>query len=104
RVLGPGLLEPIYEPALCIELDDAGLRYQRRIRLPVYYKERLLGEQRVDLIVNDLVVIEIKAVERPNPIFEAQLMTYLRLTGRRVGLLMNFNSRLMKDGITRRIL
>src|SRR5262245_24743635 len=83
RILGPGLLEPIYESALGIEFEDAGLKYERQIRLPVYYKERLLGEQRVDLIVNDLVLVEIKAVDRLHPVFEAQLLTYLRLTRKR---------------------
>jgi GxxExxY protein len=101
RVLGPGLLEPVYEAALCIELDDAQIPYCRQIRLPAHYKGRRLGEYRLDLIVNDCVVVEVKAVERANPLFEAQLLTYLRVTGKPVGLLLNFNSRLLKDGITR---
>jgi GxxExxY protein len=104
RVLGPGLLESIYEAAICIEFDDIGLQYKRQTRLPVYYKGRTLGEYRVDLVVEDRVIVEIKSVERFNPVFEAQLLTYMRLTGKRVGLLLNFNSRLMKDGITRRVL
>ena len=103
-MLGPGLLESIYEEAICIEFDDIGLQCKRQIRLPVYYKGRPLGEYRVDLMIEDLVIVEIKSVERFNPVFEAQLLTYLRLTGKRVGLLLNFNSRLMKDGITRRVL
>ena len=94
----------MYESALCIELDDAGLKYERQTRLPAYYKGRPLGEYRVDLIVRDLVLVEIKSVERMNPVFEAQLLTYLRLTGKRVGLLINFNSRLLKDGVKRLIL
>jgi GxxExxY protein len=104
RGLGPGLLETIYESALCIELDDVGLNYVRQCRAPAYYKGRLLGEYRVDLIVADFVVVEVKSVERMNPVFEAQMLTYLRLTEKRVGLLLNFNSRLMKDGIQRLIL
>jgi GxxExxY protein len=104
RVLGPGLLESIYEAAICIEFDDIGLQYKRQTRLPVYYKGRTLGEYRVDLVVEDRVIVEIKSVERFNPVFEAQLLTYMRLTEKRVGLLLNFNSRLMKDGITRRVL
>ena len=104
RVLGPGLLESIYEEAICIEFDDLGLTYTRQTRLPVYYKGRPLGEYRVDLVVEDLVLVAIKSVERFNPVFEAQLLTYMRLTKKRVGLLLNFNSRLMKDGITRRVL
>jgi GxxExxY protein len=104
RVLGPGLLETIYEAAMCIEFDDAGVKYERQTRLPAYYKGRLLGEYRVDLVVDDLVLVEIKSTERLNPVFEAQLLTYLRLTGKRIGLLINFNSRLLKDGVKRLIL
>lgn len=101
RILGPGLLEPVYEAALCIELDDAGLSYVRQVRLPAFYKGRRLGEYRMDLIVEDCVIVEIKAVERENPLFQAQLLTYLRVTGKPIGLLLNFNSRLLKEGITR---
>ncbi len=104
RVLGPGLLETMYEAAMCIEFDDAGVTYDRQTRLPAYYKGRLLGEYRVDLVVENLVLVEIKAIDRFNPIFEAQLLTYLRLTGKRIGLLINFNSRLVKDGVKRLIL
>jgi GxxExxY protein len=104
RVLGSGLLEPVYETAMCIEMDAAGLAYARQVRLPAHYKGRLLGHYRIDLVVEDLVLVEIKSVERMNPLFEGQLLTYLRITNKRVGLLLNFNSRLMKDGITRLIL
>ena len=104
RVLGPGLLEPTYETAMCIEFDDMGIGYVRQTRLPALYKGRRLGEYRIDLIVEGLVVVEVKAVERPNPLFEAQLLTYLRVTGKPVGLLINFNSRLLKDGVTRLVL
>jgi len=104
RVLGPGLLESAYETAMCIELDDAGLCYERQKAITAYYKGRLLGEYRVDLLVEDSVVVEIKSVERPIPLFEAQLLNYLRQTKKPVGLLINFNSRLLKDGITRRVL
>ena len=104
RVLGPGLLAPSYEAALCIEFDDTFVRYERQTRLPAYYKGRLLGEYRIDLVVDDLVLVEVKSVERLNPVFEAQLLTYLRLTGKRIGLLINFNSRLLKDGVKRLIL
>jgi GxxExxY protein len=100
RVLGPGLLEAAYESALA-ELDDAGLRYVRQKVFPAFYKGRRLGQYQVDLIVEDLVVVEIKSVEVSKPLFEAQLLTYLRVSGTRVGLLINFNSRLLKDGVTR---
>jgi GxxExxY protein len=99
--MGPGLLETMYESAICIEFDEVPLRYERQVRLPAYYKGRLLGEYRVDLIVDDRVLVEIKSVERMNPVFEAQLLTCLRLTGKRVGLLLNFNTRLIRDGIKR---
>jgi GxxExxY protein len=104
RALGPGLLEQIYEAALCIELEDRELGYLRQTRIPAYYKGRLLGEYRVDLVVSDRVLVEVKCVDHLNPVHEAQLLTYLRLTGKRVGLLMNFNSRLVKEGIKRLVL
>ncbi len=104
RHLGPGLLESTYEAALGIELEEAGLKYQRQAAFAAIYKGRTIGEYRVDLIVEDAVVVEIKSVERHDPVFEAQVLTYLRITGRKLGLLINFNSRLLKDGIKRYIL
>ncbi len=104
RQLGPGLLETTYEAALCVELDDASLMYQRQVAFPVIYKERTIGEYRLDLIVEDAVIVEIKSVERFDPVFEAQILTYLRVTGKRIGLLINFNTRLLRDGIKRFIL
>jgi GxxExxY protein len=104
RTLGPGLLEAIYETALCIELDEAGIPYVRQMRVPAYYKGRLLGEYRVDLVVADAVLVEVKCVERLHPVLEAQLLTYLRVTKKRLGLLINFNSSVLKEGITRRML
>ena len=94
----------LLEPGRCIEFDDARLGYARQAPIPTSYKGRLLGHHRVDLIVEDLVLVEIKAVERMNPVFEAQMLTYLRLTRKSLGLLINFNSRLLKDGIMRLIL
>lgn len=104
RQLGPGLLEGTYEAALCIELQIAGLNFVRQPVFPVIYKGQVIGEYRLDLIVEDTVIVEIKSVERFDPIFEAQVLTYLRVTGRGVGLLMNFNSRLLRDGIKRYVL
>jgi len=104
RVLGPGLLESIYEKALCIELDTRGLKYARQLEVPAYYKGRLLGTYYVDLLVEDLVVVEVKSVTAIVPVFEAQLITYMRLTKKRRGLLLNFHSPVLKDGITRRVL
>ncbi len=104
RQLGPGLLEGTYGAALCIELADAGLRFVREHRVPVVYKGHLVGEYRLDLIVEDSVVVELKSVERFDPVFEAQVLTYLKVTGMRIGLLINFNSRLLRDGIKRFVL
>ena|SRR5256885_8386604 len=101
RQLGPGLLEGAYEAALSIKMEDAGLRYQRQLIYPVLYKGRTIGEYRLDLMVEDTVVVEIKSVERFDPVFEAQVLTYLRVTGKNVGLLINFNTRLLKNGIKR---
>jgi len=104
RQLGPGLLEGTYEAALCIELRNAGMNFVRQPIFPVVYKGQTIGKYRLDLIIGDAVVVEIKSVERFDPIFEAQVLTYLRVTGKKVGLLMNFNSRLLRDGIKRYVL
>ncbi|MGH2592226.1 MAG: GxxExxY protein [Anaerolineae bacterium] len=104
RHLGPGLLEHVYEEALCVEFDLQGLRYHRQVTVPVNYKGRLIAEYRLDLLVEDTVVVEIKSVERYDPVFAAQVLTYLRVTGKKVGLLINFNSKLLKEGVKRFIL
>jgi GxxExxY protein len=104
RQLGPGLLESIYEAALAVELDLAAIPYSRQIAVPVRYKNRTIGEHRLDLIVSDQVVVELKAVERHESVFDAQLLTYLKLTGCPLGLLINFNAPLLKHGIKRMIL
>lgn len=101
RQLGPGLLEATYEAALCIELSEAGIPHQRQVSFPVVYKGKTIGEYRLDLLVADAVVVEIKSVERFDPVFEAQVLTYLRATGKKVGLLINFNSRLLREGVRR---
>ena len=104
RQLGPGLLESIYETALSFELETNGIRYVRQVAAPIEYKGRVIGEHRIDLIVEDAVIVELKSVERYDPVFEAQLLTYLRITKLKIGLLINFNSRLLRDGIKRFIL
>jgi GxxExxY protein len=104
RVLGPGLLESIYEAALCVEFDERGIRYARQQRVPAYYKGRRLGTYVVDLLVEELVVVEIKSVATILPVLVAQLMTYMRLLKKSVGLLINFNTAVLKDGIVRRVL
>ena len=104
RELGPGLLESIYESALCIELDDRKVHYERQKSIPVNYKKHVLGEFKADLIVNNSVVVELKSVERFDPVFEAQVLSYMKLGNFKLGLLLNFNSRLLKESIRRFIL
>ncbi|HEU5072344.1 MAG TPA: GxxExxY protein [Verrucomicrobiae bacterium] len=104
RTLGPGLLESTYESALSIEFEMAGLKHQRQLVIPVTYKNRPAGEYRLDLVVENSVIVEIKSVDRCDPVFEAQLLTYLKITGLKRGLLLNFNARLLKDGIKRLVL
>jgi len=99
--LGPGLLESVYESALCIELDARGLPFKRQLGVPLFYKGHLLSEHRPDLIVDNAAVLEIKSVTRIDPIHVAQMLTYLRVTKLRVGLVLNFNSVVLKDGIQR---
>jgi GxxExxY protein len=101
RQIGPGLLESLYESGMCIELELAGLAYERQKVAPVVYNGHLIGEQRLDLLVEDTVIVELKSVERFDPLFQAQVMSYLKLTGKPVGLLINFNTRLLKEGIHR---
>ena len=105
RALGPGLLESAYEECLCHELTCRNIAFQRQFPLPVRYKGALLDcGYRLDLVVSDRVVLELKSVEKLAPIHEAQLLSYLRLGCYKVGLLINFNVALLKDGIVRRIL
>ena len=105
RTLGPGLLESSYRECLCRELSLRGIQFKREWGLPMRYKGIQLDcGYRLDVLVADLVVVEIKAVEALAPIHDAQLLTYLRLGGWRVGVLINFNVVVLKDGIRRRIL
>ena len=102
KALGPGLLESAYEECLCYELAQQGFFVSRQVPLPVVYKGiKLDCGYRIDVLVNDLVIIELKTVERILPIHEAQLLTYLKLYHRPLGLLMNFNMPALKDGIKR---
>ena len=101
RILGPGLLEQTYVAALRIELEAAGIAYAHEVRVPAYYKGRILGEYRMDFVIDDRVIVEVKSLERMAPVFEAQMLTYLRVTRKRVGLLINFNSRLATAGVQR---
>ncbi len=105
RHLGPGLLESAYEECLCFELKQAGIASRRQVPLPIVYKKiRLDCGYRMDIVVEDQLIIEIKAAERILPVHDAQMLTYLRLSQLRVGLLMNFNSVVLKDGLKRFVL
>ncbi|PLX76990.1 MAG: GxxExxY protein [Desulfuromonas sp.] len=99
---GPGLLEDVYEEALAHELQLRGLNLKRQVFVPVFYKGKEIKKPLIlDLLVNDSVIIEVKAVEKHNPVYESQLLTYLRLSGLNLGLLVNFGQRYVKDGIHR---
>jgi GxxExxY protein len=104
RELGPGLLESAYGQAMCYELSRRGLIFQYRQELPVRYKGVLLDcNYEIDLLVEDELIVELKSVERIHPVHEAQLLTYLKLYSRPVGLLINFNVPLLKDGLKRMV-
>ena len=102
--LGPGLLESIYEKAMCYELSADGVDVANQVIIPILYKGISLGEHRLDLLVENEVIVELKAVDRMDPVFKAQVLSYLRLTGKKLGLLINFNVPVVKDGIQRVIL
>ena len=102
RILGPGLLETVYEEAICHELELRGLAFRRQVAVPLRYKEVDLGSPlRLDLIVEGMLIVEIKSVETVPSVFAAQLLSYLRLTGICLGLLINFNTPKLVDGIKR---
>jgi GxxExxY protein len=105
RALGPGLLESAYEECLCFELGQHGVAFARQVPLPVVYKTvKLDCGYRMDLVVERRLIIEVKTVERLVPVHEAQLLTYLKLSGIRGGLILNFNVPVLKDGIKRMVL
>jgi GxxExxY protein len=99
RTLGPGFLERVYEDALCYELTEAAVPFERQKRLFVPYKKILIHGHRIDLLVGDRVIVELKCVDDFSPIHQAQLISYLKATGLRLGLLINFKVVLLKDGI-----
>ncbi|HEY7425102.1 MAG TPA: GxxExxY protein [Gemmataceae bacterium] len=100
--IGPGLLESAYEAILAYELRKRGLHVQRQVGVPIVYEEVNLDEGfRADLIVENLVIIELKAIEQVIPVHKKQLLTYLKLMGKKLGLLINFNEEKIKDGISR---
>lgn len=105
KAIGPGLMEHIYEECLCHELELRGLSFRRRIQVPLFYKGKNLDcSYRLDLLVEDTVILELKCVERILPVHQAQLLTYLKLMKKPVGLLINFNVAVLTQGIIRRVL
>ncbi len=106
RALGPGLLESAYEECLCREFDLRGIAFQRQVPLPIEYKGvKLDCGYRIDIIVEDSVILELKCVEHILPVHEAQLLTYLKLTAKRIGLIINFNlATLVRGGLVRKVL
>lgn len=104
RVLGPGLLESAYEVCLMHELTKAGLNAERQVKVPIMYEGlQIDADYFIDLLAEDTVVLELKSVEHLLPVHEAQLLTYLKLANKKLGLLINFNVTLLKNGIKRRI-
>ncbi len=102
KALGPGLLESVYEEALVFELEQRGLKVERQRNVPVIYKNHVLKtELRLDLLVEDSIIVELKSVEEMKPVFAKQLLTYLRLMDKRIGILVNFNTDNILSSITR---
>ncbi len=105
KELGPGLLEKIYETCFCHELAKRGLTYQRQVDVPIVYDGITFEEGlRLDVLVEDIIICELKAVDEVNPVWEAQILSHLKLTKKRLGFLINFNEKYIKDGIKRIIL
>jgi GxxExxY protein len=104
RQLGPGLLEAVYEEALCIEFDLRKIPFTRQQGVGITYKGRPVGKGKLDLLVGERLIVELKSVERLAPIHSAQMISYLRMTSRMLGLLINFNVPVLKEGIKRVVL
>lgn len=101
KVLGPGLLESVYEKALCIELESIRINFECQKILPVLYKGKDIGSFKIDILVENSIVVELKSTEKNNQLYEAQILSYMKMGNYKLGLLMNFNSALLKDGIKR---
>lgn len=105
KSLGPGLLERVYEVCFCHVLSKRGYRVQRQIDIPIVFEDKIFKEGlRLDVMVNDMVICELKALEQVHPVWQAQLLSHMKLTGKRLGYLINFNVPLIKDGIQRMVL
>ena len=97
--LGPGLPQNAHEEAICTELRNAGIRYRRQVPVPITYREEALGEYRIDMLLEDRVVVEIESIEQMAQVHEAELLTYLTANGKKAGLPINFDSQFLRDGI-----
>ena len=105
KILGPGLLEKVYEVCFCHEISKRGLKYKRQVDIPIVYDGMTFDEGlRIDVLLEELIICELKAVDQMNSVWEAQIISYLKLTGKRLGFLINFNVPLIKNGIKRIIL
>jgi len=104
RELGPGLLERIYRRAVCIELQSESVPFEVEKSFPVWYRSHLLCDQRVDIVVAGQILLEVKAIDRLAPVHHAQVISYLRVSGLRIGLLLNFNVPVLPDGLRRIVL
>ena len=98
------MLEKLYQEAMIVEMELNGLKVDKNCRVPVEYRGKSIGEYFIDLLVEDTVILELKSIERHVPVFDAQILSYMKLTGKKVGLLINFNSKMVKDGIKRFVL
>lgn len=104
KELGPGLLEKIYEACFCYELEKKGIKFKRQVDLPIHYDGKIFNEGLIlDVLVEDLIIVEFKAVDMVNPLWKAQLISHLKLSKLKLGFLINFNVPLIKDGIKRYI-
>jgi GxxExxY protein len=103
KELGPGLLESVYQSCIVIELENMGIKFKAQVSLPIAYRGKKVDGQgfRLDLLVEDTVVVELKSVEKVEPVHKKQLLTYLRFADKPLGLLISFNESLLRDGITR---
>ena len=105
KTLGPGLLEKVYKVCFCHELTKRGFKYSRQVDIPIVYDSMTFDEGlRLDVLVEDMIICELKAVDEMNPVWEAQLLSHMKLTGRRLGFLINLNVPLIKNGIQRMVL
>ena len=103
KALGPGLLESVYQKCMVIELERMGMRVESEVELPIFYRDQKITDLgfRIDLLVESVIIVELKSVETVKPVHKKQLLTYLRLSDKQLGLLINFNEVLLKDGISR---